>query len=316
MSNLRSLPRDAEILAARGSKNRVDPQVAWAALVEPERTAAGTIADVATIFLTNRECPLRCLMCDLWKNTTDDPVPPGAIPTQIDRALARLPAAQQVKLYNSGNFFDPLAIPPEDYAAIAQRLRGFGNVIVENHPRMCTSDCLRFRDLLKTGLEVALGLETVHAESLAALNKRMTVADFDRAARFLRAEGIAVRAFILLRPPLMSEEEGIEWVLASVRHAFDAGADCCSIIPTRAGNGIMERLARDGLFEPPRLASLQRVLEQGIALRRGRVFIDLWDAQRLAACSRCGPERIERLRQMNLCQQVLPQIDCDCEAAR
>jgi radical SAM enzyme (TIGR01210 family) len=248
--------------------------------------------------------------------TTDDPVPPGAIPTQIDRALARLPAAQQVKLYNSGNFFDPLAIPPEDYAAIAQRLRGFDNVIVENHPRMCTSDCLRFRDLLKTGLEVALGLETVHAEALAALNKRMTVGDFDRAARFLRDEGIAVRAFILLRLPLLSEEEGIHWALASVVHAFDAGADCCSIIPTRAGNGIMERLARDGLFAPPQLASLERVLEEGIALRRGRVFVDLWDAQRLAACSRCGPERIERLRQMNLCQQVLPQIDCDCEAAR
>lgn len=316
MSNLRSLPRDAEILAARGSKNRVDPQVAWAALVEPERTAAGKIADVATIFLTNRECPLRCLMCDLWKNTTDEPVPPGAIPTQIDQALARLPAVQQVKLYNSGNFFDPLAIPPEDYPAIAQRLRGFDNVIVENHPRMCTRDCLRFRDLLETGLEVALGLETVHAKALAALNKRMTVGDFDRAARFLRDEGIAVRAFILLRPPLMSEEEGIHWALASVSHAFEAGADCCSIIPTRAGNGIMDRLERDGLFAPPRLMSLERVLEEGLVLGRGRVFVDLWDAQRLAACSRCGPERIDRLRQMNLLQEVLPRVACDCEAAR
>jgi hypothetical protein len=274
------------------------------------------VEDVLTILLTNRECPFRCLMCDLWKNTTDDPVPPGAIPAQIDQALARLPAARQVKLYNSGNFFDPLAIPPDDYPAIAQRLRGYDNVIVENHPRMCTSDCLRFRDLLETSLEVALGLETVHAPTLAALNKRMTVADFDRAALFLRDEGIAVRTFLLLRPPLMSEEEGIHWALASVEHAFDAGADCCSIIPTRAGNGIMERLASDGQFTPPRLASLQRVLEEGIALRRGRVFVDLWDAQRLAACSRCGPARIERLRQMNLLQELLPQIDCDCEAAR
>ena len=316
MSNLRSLPRDAEILAARGPKNRVDPHVAWAALVEPERTAAGTIADVATIFLTNRECPLRCLMCDLWKNTTDESVPAGAIPTQIERALARLPAAQQIKLYNSGNFFDPLAIPPDDYPAIAQRLQAFDNVIVENHPRMCTSDCLRFRDLLETSLEVALGLETVHAKALATLNKRMTVGDFDRAARFLRDEGIAVRAFLLLRPPLMTDEEGIHWALASVEHAFEAGADCCSIIPTRAGNGVMERLERDGLFAPPRLASLECVLEEGIALRRGRVFVDLWDAQRLAACSRCGPARIERLRQMNLLQEMLPPVACDCEAAR
>ena len=110
------MPSESEVFAARGPKNRVDPQLPWAALVEPERTASGQIVEVATIFLTNRECPFRCLMCDLWKNTTDEPVPAGAIPAQIDHALARLPPAQHIKLYNSGNFFDPLAIPPGDHA--------------------------------------------------------------------------------------------------------------------------------------------------------------------------------------------------------
>ena len=96
---------DREIIAARPPKNAVDPRVPYAFLVEPERTAAGDVADIATIFLTNRECPFRCLFCDLWKNTTDSRVPVGAIPEQIDYALARLPSARQIKLYNSGNFF-------------------------------------------------------------------------------------------------------------------------------------------------------------------------------------------------------------------
>jgi archaeosine synthase beta-subunit len=130
MPDLRTGYSDAEILAARGPKNRVDLYVPWAFFAEPERTATGEIALVATIFLTNRECPFRCLMCDLWKNTTDEPVPRGAIPAQIDHALARLPPTRQIKLYNSGNFFDPLAIPREDYPAIADRVRGFENVIV------------------------------------------------------------------------------------------------------------------------------------------------------------------------------------------
>jgi len=307
------LPSEEEVLAARGPKNRVDSRVPWAWLVEPERTADGTIVDVATIFLTNRECPLRCLMCDLWKNTTDEPVPVGAIPAQIDHALGRLPKAWHIKLYNSGNFFDPQAIPRSDYAAIAQRVRAFDNVIVENHPRMCGAECLRFRDHLQTRLEVALGLETVHPQVLAALHKRMTLDDFDRAAEFLLASDIAVRAFILLRPPPLSEEEGIEWALASLEHAFRLGAQCCSVIPTRAGNGIMDELQRDGRFASPRLASLERVLEVGIRLGRGRVFADLWDAERLAGCARCGPRRIERLRQMNLAQKILPSISCDCE---
>ena len=40
-------------------------------------------------------------------NTTTTSVPPGTIPDQVQYALQRLPSAQQVKLYNSGNFFDP-----------------------------------------------------------------------------------------------------------------------------------------------------------------------------------------------------------------
>jgi uncharacterized Fe-S cluster-containing MiaB family protein len=58
-------------------------------------------------------------------------VPVGAIPAQIDYALGRLesnhcgPSVQQIKLYNAGSFFDPLAIPPDDFREIAVRARRF-----------------------------------------------------------------------------------------------------------------------------------------------------------------------------------------------
>lgn len=302
----------AEILAARGPKNLVDQQRPYAYLVEDERTAAGEIVPVATLFLTNRECPFRCLMCDLWQNTTDQTVPSGAIPAQIDYALERLPPARQIKLYNSGNFFDPQAIPRGDYAAIVDRVRGFENVIVENHPRLTNETCLRFRDQLGTQLEVALGLETVHPKVLPALNKQMTVADFDQATRFLVAHGIAVRAFILLRPPFLNEDEGLQWAIRSIEHAFGVGVGCCSVIATRAGNGMMERLQAQGLFAPPSLQSLEAVLAAGIAMQAGRVLVDLWGAEEFSRCERCGPARIARLRRMNLSQQIEPDEACDC----
>lgn len=302
----------AEILAARGPKSAVDYRKPYAFLIEEERSAAGEVVPVATLFLTNRECPFRCLMCDLWQSTTDETVPPGAIPAQIDYALQRLPPTRQIKLYNSGNFFDSLAIPREDHAAIIQRVRGFENVIVENHPRLTNDACVRFRDQLSTQLEVALGLETVHPEVLPALNKQMTVDDFDRAAQFLISHGIAVRAFILLRPPFLNEEEGLQWSIRSIEHAFRVGVACCSVIATRAGNGIMERLQAQGSFAPPSLASLEAVLSAGIAMRAGRVFVDLWGAEQFSRCERCGPARIERLKRMNLSQRIEPAVACDC----
>jgi len=304
----------AEILTARGPRNSVDPRRPYAFLVEPEHAAGGQVEDVATIFLTNRECPFRCLMCDLWKNTTEQPVPVGAIPEQIDYALARMPPAKHLKLYNSGNFFDHQAIPPEDYEAIADRVRDFATVIVENHPRLLGDDYLRFRDLLAGELEVAIGLETAHPQVLARLNKQMTLDDFEQAVRVLSSHGIATRAFILLRPPFLSEVEGLRWAIRSMEFAFAAGVRCCAVIPTRDGNGIMEQLRQAGRFAPPSMRSLEAVLEAGLAMQQGRVFVDLWDVEKFYDCQQCGAARRNRLQQMNLTQKFLPAVDCNCRA--
>jgi radical SAM enzyme (TIGR01210 family) len=306
---------DDQILAARGPKNLVDPWRPYAFHVEPECSAEGTVEDVATVFLTNRECPFRCLMCDLWKNTTDRSVPVSAIPRQIDFALSQLPPAQHIKLYNSGNFFDRQAIPAEDHRAIAERVQSFRTVIVESHPRLCGDDVLRFRDLLHHDLEVAMGLETAHPDVLARLNKRMSLHDFERAVRFLTGNGIHVRSFILLRPPYLDEQLGLEWALRSLQFAFDAGVRCCAVIPTRGGNGIMEQLARDAAFHPPSMTSIEQVLAEGLTMNRGRVFVDLWDCEQFYPCSECGPKREQRLRAMNLRQEIKPPIPCSCTSS-
>jgi radical SAM enzyme (TIGR01210 family) len=303
---------DAEILSARPAKNQVDPWRPFAFLNEPERTAAGSVEDVATLFLTNQECPFRCLMCDLWKNTLDERVPVGAIPAQIDYALERLPVAQHIKLYNSANFFDSQAIPREDWPEIASRVRKFKTVIVENHPRLCGAESLRFRDLIETQLEVALGLETIQPDILQRLNKRMTLRDFDQAAEFWASNNVAVRAFLLLRPPYQTEAEGLEWACRGIEYAFQRGVGCVSVIPVRGGNGIMEQLSSDGLYTPPGLAALETVLDSGINLNRGRVFVDLWDLEKFDPCPECGPPRRARLGRMNLSQRVEPRVTCHC----
>jgi uncharacterized Fe-S cluster-containing MiaB family protein len=161
-------------------------------------------------------------------------------------------------------------------------------------------------------LEIALGLETVHPQALAALNKRMTVDDFDRAVEFLLAHNIAVRAFILLPAPFIPAAESVEWTMRSLEHALARGVGCCSVIATRSSNGVMEQLRRIGAFTPPSSYDIEEVLERGIRLDRGRVFMDLWEVEQFFSCVRCGPSRWQRLFAMNLQQAVLPAIPCDC----
>jgi len=480
--------RDRWILTRRGARNQLDPFKPHAFLVEEERAESGAIVSVATIFLTNRECPWRCVMCDLWKNTLTETVPSGAIPAQIDYALAELskqrsagfqpassgdivvagdcreqresrdapavmptrkmslkrhspsprpsppgegeacaarsplpsarlklpsmmPALRQIKLYNSGSFFDPRAVPPEDHEAIAQRAATFERVIVECHPALIGESALKFRDLLSatdangvdlppvrelslkkrppsprgenspkqfsapralepasrpltppllpsegervpegrvrgklqaqgepdspdqvsgprvplrrvhtsggghgraatTRLEVAMGLETAHPQVLEKLNKRMTLDQFRRAAEFLQKNDIALRVFILVKPPLLDETEALLWAKRSIDFAFDCGATVASLIPTRFVNCALETLAENGEFSPPKLATLEAALDYGVGLDRGRVFADLWDLEKFSDCPACFKQRRSRLREMNLRQVIRPRAAC------
>src|SRR5262249_47892197 len=144
---------------------------------------------------------------------------------------------------------------------------------------------------------------TTHPDVLPRLNKNFTLAHFAEATRALRKEGVGARAFVLVKPPFLNEEEGFEWAVKSSRFAFECGATVVTLIPTRAGNGAMERLKESGEFSPPRLATLERSLDAVLQQRAGRVFADTWNLELFASCSSCLEERRHRLHRINLAQE-------------
>ena len=320
--------RDRFVLAHRPPRRLHDPWRHQGVFVEDERAADGTVVPVATVLLTGRECPWRCVMCDLWKHTTEGDTPAGALPHQLAAALDTLRAegkhARHVKLYNAGSFFDPRAVPVDDYADIAALVASFAHVIVESHPALIGSQLTRFRDALACaardahppGLEVAMGLETAHADALRQLHKGFSLDQFRRAARDVQQLGGRLRVFLLVGVPFIPRRQQQDWILRSVEFAFDCDASAVSLIPTRSGNGAMEALAAVGAFDAPSLADVEAALEASLSLGRGRVFADLWDLQSFARCATCFESRRERLHAMNLEQRVRPGIHCaQCRTA-
>lgn len=299
-------------MSHRGNKNKVDVFKPNGYFIEKECVAPGVAEDITTILLVNNECPFRCLMCDFWKNTTNNPVPEEAIVTQIKYALSRLPATKHLKLYNSGSFFDNNAIPKNDYEKIAKLIENFETVTVESHPRFINNDTALFSKMLKPELRVALGLETIHPEILPKLNKKMKLSDFEQSVNFLSSHKIKSRAFILLRPPVLSEDKSILWAKKSIDYAFNIGVTSCVIIPVRAGNGALEELAANNYFTQPDIKSLEKVVEYGIGVNAGLVFADLWDIDRFSSCDKCFDSRKTRLHNMNLYQKIHTPVNCAC----
>lgn len=316
------------IESARGPKLTVDPErpiavfeeieavaprasethVAKPHVIEPQR------AEVVSLILAGAECALRCTMCDLWRQTLDHATPAGAIPRQIAWGLSQIArhpgsvgdaALRWVKLYNASNFFDQRSVPREDWDDIAALVRPFGRVIVENHPRFVGDRVFDFAARLEGKLEVAIGLESADDAILEILQKRMTCRDFESAASRLRQHGVDVRAFVMLGPPGCPEGRMLALLRQTLRFAAECGVRHVSVIPTRGGNGMMERLRDAGWFVPPGAGDLEAAMRESLGLALPMVITaDLWDWENLQGhCEACRELRLGRLRRVNLGQR-------------
>jgi archaeosine synthase beta-subunit len=318
--------RDRFVLDLRLPRPPHDPWLYQTVHIEDERTHDGRAARTATVFLTGRECPWRCVMCDLWRFTTASDTPPGAVAAQVEAACEQLRPeprpVTQIKLYNAGSFFDPRAVPEQDYDAVARAVGSFEEVIVESHPALIGPRVDRLLRALATHraadgrtarLQVAMGLETAHPDALEQLHKRMSVGGFTEAAKHLAGRGVGLRVFLLVAPPFIPDREQDAWLLESVDVAFGCGASVVTLIPTREGNGAMEGLRSLGLFHQPRLQDIERSVElaHSRVSSRGRLFVDLWDLERFADCASCLDARRSRLHAMNLEQRVPAPIACE-----
>ena len=302
------------ILARRPERNVHDVRKPYHAMLEQEIGPDGILWDVATLFLVNRECPFRCLMCDLWKNTTRESVTAEDIVAQVAAGLAQTGPGRAVKLYNSGSWFDPSAVPIEAYEPVARLVAGFERVIVESHCAFLSERAEHFLMLLRrynpsVTLEVAIGLETVHPEVLARLNKRVTTADFVAAAEWLHMRGMALRSFVLLRPPFLTEDEGLEWAKRTIEFAISVGSTFTALIPVRGGNGAMDVLRAAGDWAPPSLASLETGLRHGLTIvdrqAHQRITADVWDISLFSDAGDAESDAIiERVNRMNVEQKV------------
>ncbi|MDX1385146.1 MAG: radical SAM protein, partial [Thermoanaerobaculia bacterium] len=196
----------ADVRALRPAHEPPDPWRPLDVMEEPEREA-GRVAATATLFLAGGECRFTCVFCDLWRFTTPEPTPIGAIPAQIDAGLARLVAPiDTLKLYNASNFFDERAVPAADDDAILERVGGLERLVVECHPALVAERARRYARELGGRLEVAMGLETADEACHARLGKGTRVDDFRRAAERLHRADADVRIFLLVAPPFQARE--------------------------------------------------------------------------------------------------------------
>jgi hypothetical protein len=139
--------------------------------------------------------------------------------------------------------------------------KAFERVVIETRPEHVTAAALDEAAALCHGLEVAMGLESSSQRVLGlAVRKGFTFDDFAGKARLAKERGANVRAYILLKPPFLTESEALEDAVRSMAEAAPL-CDTVSLNPVNVQRGtLVERLWRRRLYRPPWLWSAASAL--------------------------------------------------------
>jgi len=264
-----------------------------------------------------------CSMCGYARDTLGRSATAEELGTQLDRILERYRDEPYVKVYTSGSFLDDREVDPTSRVRLAKAFHGRARrLLFETLPEFATESAVgEIRDAFGGELEVALGLESTQPEVLSRLiNKGETPTEYLAAADRIRSFGVRPKAYLLLKPPYLTETESVADVVQSVavaRSHFDA----ISVNPVHIQNGtVVEWLFRRGRYRPPWLWSLVEAIRAGAADRGTTRLVTFPTAGGLPRgphnCGRCDRTVLAALEEASLSQNFDPlaALSCECQA--
>ncbi|MDI9633045.1 MAG: archaeosine biosynthesis radical SAM protein RaSEA [Methanolinea sp.] len=300
------------------------PYAAWIS----QENIGGRILPTLTVILKTGGCRWnRCRMCSyrhvrLCNTGERELVDALVAQARWVEGTYRLDGIECVKVYTSGSFFDPREVPPAARDAIGRMFRG-KIVIAETRPEFVEEESVAsFMETIDDGrhdtpLYVAMGLET--SDDFVrekCIDKGFTWEDFISAAGRARSAGAGVKAYLLGKPPFLTEKEAMEDNLASEK-ALRGIADMVSLNPCSVQNGTeLERYWRRGEYRPAYLWTVLSVLSRA----GGHVLCDpLHGGRERGAhnCGRCDPTILRGIRDYSLSGDKdllgdLLRMECPC----
>jgi len=262
-----------------------------------------------------------CSMCGYAKDTLGRSATPEELAEQLTHALARYRDEPYVKLYTSGSFLDDREVDPASRSAIVGAFSGRAErLLFETLPEFATPASLApLRSAFAGELEVALGLESTDPVVLGRyVHKNAPPRAYLDAGDRVRSQGLRAKAYLLLKPPYLTEAESIDDVVRSIGEAaphFDA----LSVNPVHIQNGtVVEWLYHRGRYRPPWLWSVVEALHRGARTRGATRLVSFPTAGGLARgphnCGRCDARVLAAIEEASLAQSFegLSGLDCDC----
>lgn len=320
-----------ESIARRRSKSPTKPSAAWTA---PCRIGSSQ-GTALSIVLSSIGCAHArsdeggCTMCSYLldgasKNPTEE-----EFFLQFQTAMTKLEnvnAPLSVKVYTSGSFFDPDEIPAGSQSEILQAISAddrIREVVLESRPEFITDAVLsKVREILEDrSVELGVGLESSSdfVRSIC-INKNFNLDSFRQAVMIGKKHDIGTRAYVLLKPPFMTERSALLDAQKTVSDAISLGITTISLNPVNVQrNTLVEYLWEKGKYRPPWLWSVVDVLRHAHSVSKGSVNIvcdpvAAGKSRGAHNCGNCDSSFTDSIRNFSLNQDIraFDNLHCDC----
>jgi len=314
----------------RGLKEKhYDPHEPTRVWVDEDNTPSG-VYESLTIILNTGGCRWAraggCTMCGYVAESVEGgTVEHEALMDQIQACLDHEAEntdepADLIKIYTSGSFLDEREVPAETRQAIADTFGDRERIVLESLPDFVDHE--KLTDFTDHGLDVdiAVGLETATDRIRKdCVNKYFEFADFEDACVTAMEAGAGVKAYLLMKPPFLSEREARDDMVESIRRC--AGVEGCHTVSMNPCNvqqyTMVNELFREGGYRPPWLWSVADVLERTADVDAIVVSDPVGHGSDRGAhnCGECDDRVQKAIKDFDLRQDesVFGQVDCDCE---
>jgi hypothetical protein len=265
-----------------------------------------------------------CTMCGYVAESVEGgTVPLDALTEQLEACLdhEREEADEPsplVKIYTSGSFLDEREVPAAFRDRVADAFADRERLVVESLPDFV--DEAKLRDFTDRGLatDVAVGLETATDRVRHdCVNKYFDFDEFVTASERANAAGAGIKAYLLMKPPFLSEAEAIEDMVASIRrtaeHAHTVSMNPCNV----QRYTMVDDLHFRGGYRPPWLWSVAEVLERTADVDAIVVSDPVGHGSDRGPhnCGECDDRVQTAIKDFDLRQDptVFEQVSCACE---
>jgi radical SAM enzyme (TIGR01210 family) len=275
-----------------------------------------------------------CTMCPLPNEALDiekRPITPRDLIKQFENSFKNdsIDNYDIITIYNNGNFFADYEIPPQVRQYIYHKLgkSKASYFIVESLPQFITKDKLsETRKLMgEKQLVVTIGLQSANdIVRELAVNTSCSKKVFEEAIILLRHYNYLPLAYLMVKPPFLTEKEAVEDTVESIGYLSSLGINEPILCATKVSpNTVAYLMYTDGIYHPPWLWTVLEILKESIirySKSKPRVntseIIKEKNKGSLCTqnCDKCNDKVIEMIEKYNLSQNtgVLHNIKCDC----